>query len=293
MTSNMSNLSSQPLSVLLHMRTAVDAEIVARSGGAAADAKKAKKPKRVSQGSAWADFTKMIVTERAAEYAVFKETSESKVGVVPRFVAAYRKEHEAEWEAFQTTWNAAHLKAEKGFASPASSVAASADEGSVASEKVAKRRGPKKLADMTPEERAVHDAAVEKRREAKKAPSAAAAAAAAAAAPVVLTPAPLRLVAPAPLPVDTSPAVSMVPVPSSSPEAEEEAEEGGMVERIFTLDGQKYIRIWNEGENAWVSGDLWTADVSATSGQHTRGYYFGELMEDGSINTDAEEPAFE
>ena len=276
---------------LLEMRTAVDAEIIARSGGSAAaagagaDAKKAKKPKRASQGSAWADFTKMIVQEKVAEYTAFKEASESKLGVAPRFVAGYRKEHEAEWLAFQTTWNAAHPKAEKGAASSAAEESASADEGSVtsdSSEKVAKRRGPKKLADMTPEERAAHDAAVEKRREAKKAPSAAAAAAAAAAAPVVVAPVAAPVAAPVP-----SPAASV------APEAEEEeAEEGGMVERIFTLDGQKYLRIWDEGANAWAAGDLWIAKAIG-SGQHKRGDYVGELMEDGSINTDAEEPAFE
>ena len=283
---------------LLEMRTAVDAEIMARSAGAGAGAgagaKKAKKPKRASQGSAWADFTKMIVQEKVADYTAFKEASESKLGVAPRFVVAYRKEHEAEWLAFQTTWNAAHPKAEKGSASSASSVAtsaaeesASADEGSVASEKVAKRRGPKKLADMTPEERAAHDAAVEKRREAKKAPSAAAAAAAAAAAPVVLVPVPVA--APVAVPVP-SPAASVAPVPSSSPAAEDE--ESGMVQRVFTLDGQKFLRIWDEGANAWAAGDLWIAKAIG-SGQHERGDYVGELMEDGSINTDAEEPTFE
>ena len=283
---------------LLEMRTAVDAEIMARSAGAGAGAgaKKAKKPKRASQGSAWADFTKMIVQEKVADYTAFKEASESKLGVAPRFVVAYRKEHEAEWLAFQTTWNAAHPKAEKGSASSAAEESASADEGSVtseSSEKVAKRRGPKKLADMTPEERVAHDAAVEKRREAKKAPSAAAAAAAAAAAPVVLVPVPVAVAAPVAVPVPVampSPAASVAPVPSSSPAAEDE--ESGMVQRVFTLDGQKFLRIWDEGENAWAAGDLWIAKAIG-SGQHERGDYVGELMEDGSINTDAEEPTFE
>jgi hypothetical protein len=186
-----SKIATMPLEKLLEMRTAVDAEIMARSGGAVPGAaKKAKKPKRASQGSAWADFTQMIVKEKADEYTAFKEASETKLGVAPRFVAAYRKAHEAEWEAFQTTWNAEHPKAAKGSVASAAEEPASADEGSVASggsEKAAsgKRRGPKKLADMTPEERTAHDAAVQKRREAKKAPSAAAEEEAKAAAPVV------------------------------------------------------------------------------------------------------------
>ena len=278
-----------PLEKLLEMRTALDAEIVARSGGtgsAAGAAKKAKKPKRVSQGSAWADFTQMIVKEKADEYTAFKEASETKLGVAPRFVAAYRKAHEAEWEAFQTTWNAEHPKAAKGSVASAAEESASADEGSVtsgASEKVAsgKRRGPKKLTDMTPEERTAHDAAVQKRREAKKAPSAAAEEEAKAAAPVVVA-APVAAPKPAPLPLKAAPAK---PVAAPAPVAEEAEEEEGVEERIFTLDGQKYIRLWDSGAEDWATGDLWAVKANGE-----RDYYCGELMEDGSINTDAEEP---
>lgn len=284
-----SKIATMPLEKLLEMRTAVDAEIMARSGGAAPGAaKKAKKAKRVSQGSAWADFTQMIVKEKADEYTAFKEASESKLGVAPRFVAAYRKAHEAEWEAFQTTWNAEHPKAEKG-SKLAEEVeeSASADEGSVASgasEKAAsgKRRGPKKLADMTPEERAAHDAAVQKRREAKKAPAAAEEQEAKAAAPVVVVAAPV----PKPLPLKAAPAPA--PKPAPVPVPVEEAEEEGVEQRTFTLDGQKYIRLWDSGANDWATGDLWAVKANGE-----RDYYCGELMEDGSINTDAEEPAFE
>ena len=280
-----SKIANMPLEKLLEMRTAVDAEIMARSGGSGSGsgaAKKAKKPKRVSQGSAWADFTQMIVKEKADEYTAFKEASESKLGVAPRFVAAYRKAHEAEWEAFQTTWNTEHPKAAKGSVASAAEESASADEGSVASgasEKVAsgKRRGPKKLADMTPEERAVHDAAVQKRREAKKAPAAAEEQEAKAAAPVVAAP------APKPLPLKAVPAPVAAPVPA--PVVVEEAEEEGVEQRTFTLDGQKYIRLWDSGANDWATGDLWAVKANGE-----RDYYCGELMEDGSINTDAEEP---
>ena len=264
--------------MLLKLRSAVDAEIIARGGGATPAATKAKKPKRMSQGSAWADFTQMIVKSKADEYTAFKEASESKLGVAPRFVATYRKAHEAEWEAFQTEWNASHPKTKNGSA--AASVAEetpSADEDSVASgasEKApnGKRRGPKKLADMTPEERAAHDAAVQKRREAKKAPAAAEEQKAKAAAPVVVAPVPTPLLKPAPAP---APATSAV----------KEAEEEGMEERSFTLDGQKYIRLWDSVANQWATGDLWAAKADGD-----RDYYYGELMEDGSINTDAEEP---
>lgn len=284
-----SKIANMPLEKLLEMRTAVDAEIMARSGGAVPGAaKKAKKPKRVSQGSAWADFTQMIVKEKADEYTAFKEASESKLGVAPRFVAAYRKAHEAEWEAFQTTWNTEHPKAAKGSVASAAEESASADEGSVASgasEKVAsgKRRGPKKLADMTPEERTAHDAAVQKRREAKKAPAAAEEQEAKAAAPVVAVAAPAPKPAPKPLPLKA--VAAPVPAPVAAPVPVEEAEEEGVEQRTFTLDGQKYIRLWDSGANDWATGDLWAVKANGE-----RDYYCGELMEDGSINTDAEEP---
>ena len=281
-----SKIANMPLEKLLEMRTAVDAEIMARSGGAVPGAaKKAKKPKRVSQGSAWADFTQMIVKEKADEYTAFKEASESKLGVAPRFVAAYRKTHEAEWEAFQTEWNTEHPKAAKGSVASAAEESASADEGSVASgasEKVAsgKRRGPKKLADMTPEERTAHDAAVQKRREAKKAPAVAEEREAKAAAPVV------AVAAPAPAPVVAAPKpLPLKAVAAPVPAPVEEAEEEGVEQRTFTLDGQKYIRLWDSGANDWATGDLWALKANGE-----RDYYCGELMEDGSINTDAEEP---
>lgn len=304
-----SKIATMPLEKLLEMRTAVDAEIMARSGGAVPGAaKKAKKPKRVSQGSAWADFTQMIVKEKADEYTAFKEASESKLGVAPRFVAAYRKAHEAEWEAFQTEWNALNVRVKKfnqaraaraaveGGVASAAEESASSDEGSVASgasEKVAsgKRRGPKKLADMTPEERTAHDAAVQKRREAKKAPAAAEEQEAKAAAPVVVA-APVPVVAaPKPLPLKAAPApapkavAAPVPAPVAAPVPVEETEEEGVEQRTFTLDGQKYIRLWDSGANDWATGDLWAVKANGE-----RDYYCGELMEDGSINTDAEEP---
>jgi hypothetical protein len=39
-----------------------------------------------------------------------------------------------------------------------------------------------------------------------------------------------------------------------------------------------------DGNHEWLSGDLWLSKKGA------RGSYAGELMEDGSINADAEEP---
>jgi len=76
----------------------------------------------------------------------------------------------------------------------------------------------------------------------------------------------------APVPVVAAPA----------PEAEQEAEA-----LPFKLGGATYIRMGiskPDGNHEWLSGDLWLSKKGA------RGSYAGELMEDGSINADAEEP---
>ena len=68
----------------------------------------------------------------------------------------------------------------------------------------------------------------------------------------------------------------------AAPAAEQEAEA-----LPFKLGGATYIRMGiskPDGNHEWLSGDLWLSKKGA------RGSYAGELMEDGSINADAEEP---
>jgi len=55
--------------------------------------------------------------------------------------------------------------------------------------------------------------------------------------------------------------------------------------RKFQLDGHTYIRPWSGDD--WASTDLWYTDSAGAKAN-----YFGELMDDGSVNTDAEEPEF-
>ena len=122
-----------PLAQLLKEKTAVDEAIMALgAGGGAAVAASKPKAKRVTQGSAWADFTKKVTSEQVAEYTAFKEAAESKLGVAPKFVAAYRDKHQEEWTAFQAEWNAAHpkLSKEEKAASVAASVASVASTAS-------------------------------------------------------------------------------------------------------------------------------------------------------------------
>ena len=291
-------INTLPLDKLLAIMSACNAALVARAGGAvlplplAAGGKvkkvkeepKGPKVKRVTQGSAWADFTKMICSERAEAYAAFKEASEVKQGIAPRFVASYRSEHEAEWDTFQADWNAKHpkLSKEEKAASAAASVASEEEEiASVTSEEVKKRKGPKKLSEMTAEELAAHKARVAAKQAAKAAPTVEEVEAKAAA-PFVLAP------APAPAPAAEAPAAEVAEAPAAEVAEAEAEEEASLEPRTFTSGGQKYIRLWNTDTESWASGHLWLPKKKGTS--LTYGSYVGELMVDGSINPDSDEP---
>jgi hypothetical protein len=291
---------SMPL--LLASRTRIDEVIMARSAGvapapAAAGKKGAKKNKdgtekvkRKGSPGAWSDWTKKVMSDCDAEIKAFKEAAEKKGGAHLKWISANKGKTSPEWLAFKAEWDASHPKEAKGAKASDAEEAEEAEEdssppavgggGSVAAapavaEKVAKKRGPKKLADMTPEEKAAHDAKVAERKAKKAAEVAAEAAAVAAAGPVQPKPV-AELVAAAEAAAVPKPVAAAVPV----------AEEEGSIElKIFILDGQKYMRLWSSAANDWHTTDLWY-----TTKKGERGAYWGELMEDGSVNADAEEP---
>jgi hypothetical protein len=155
--------------------------------------------------------------------------------------------------------------------------------GPVAAEK------PKKV--LSPEHLAKLKAGREAKKAAKDAEKAIAEAEAKGESPIALSPAapaeaPVKAAkkpkeakkaAPAPEVVVAAPVVA-----APEPEAEQEAEA-----LPFKLGGATYIRMGiskPDGNHEWLSGDLWLSKKGA------RGSYAGELMEDGSINADAEEP---
>ena len=225
-----------------------------------------------------------VIGDRAEAYAAFKEASEVKQGIAPRFVASYRSEHEAEWDTFLADWNAKHpkLSKEEKAASAAASVASEEEEiASVTSEEVKKRKGPKKLSEMTAEELAAHKARVAAKQAAKAAPTVEEVEAKAAA-PFVLAP------APAPAPAAEAPAAEVAEAPAAEVAEAEAEEEASLEARTFTSGGQKYIRLWNTDTESWASGHLWLPKKKGTS--LTYGSYVGELMVDGSINPDSDEP---
>jgi hypothetical protein len=163
-------------------------------------------------------------------------------------------------------------------------------------EKAEKAEKPKRV--LTPEHLAKLKAGREAAKALKDAEKAAAAAEANEQSPIALMPeaAPdsdkakkpkkaKKAAAPVPAPAPVAvPVAAPAPVPVAvAEEAQVEAEE-----LPFKHGGAVYIRMGisnASGQPKWASNDLWMSKKGA------RGPYAGELMEDGSINADAEEPA--
>lgn len=259
---------------LLATRSAIDEAIMARSaagggGGGGGKATKVKEPKVKRKGSpgAWSDWTKKMMIENDVEIKAFKEAAEKKCGAHLKWISANKGKESAEWLTFKAEWDASHPKGAKEDSIDVSIAESSESEEAEATvvAVVVKKRGPKKLADMTEEEKAKHDAGVAERKAKKNAGANA-------------------LEAEAKASVAAKPPVALpvaLPVASSMPLAEEDCIEL----KVFTLDNQKYMRPWSGSANNWATGDLWY-----TTKKGEKSHYLGELMEDGSINADAEEP---
>lgn len=247
------------------------------------------KAKRASGPSAWGDWTKKVFAEQKAEIEAFKAASEVKQGAQLKWLSSggdKKGAHEepgpgserfgsksAAWLAFKTEWDVAHPK---GSGASVSGGSDAEGEAPVA-EAPKKRRGPKKLADMTPEELAA--------REAKKALKGAKKAEEEEAA---------REAAPfgRPNPAGGGGAeAAPVAVPVAAEEAAEESEEEETVELLpHVIDGTRYVRPGVKDESGaitWASGDLWFYKKSAPQ---NRGDYVGCVDEAGIIDSNAEEP---
>ena len=175
----------------------------------------------------------------------------------------YRGEDQSEWKAFEAAWKETHPKG-----SPAASVADDAsDAGSAegsdsAAEKPKAKRGPKKMADMTPEELA---AAKAKRAAAKAVKDAAKAASEA-----------VERASSCMEPAIPSAAVGGGGAPAAMPSAPEEPELSLLPFHHRKVD---YLRLGYtdaEGETVWDEpGDLWMADKT----------YAGILLASGKIDS--------
>jgi len=133
---------------------------------------KEKKPRaNTGKPTPHGDFTRKILAEHKDEVALFKVANPEMKGYHLAFVANYKKEHEEDFASFKAQWDIEHpteapVKAKK--VSPKDTKAKKSDvapvpvqeEVEVIVEPVTekKKRGPKKLAEMTPEELAIHNA---------------------------------------------------------------------------------------------------------------------------------------
>ncbi len=268
---------------LMVMRSEIETRITAiMSGGASivasgGSSKPAKKvaAKRSSGPSAWGDWTKQIMQEHKQELEEFKAQQATKQGAHLKWMGAggpgsgrFGKDSDA-WKGFKSEWDALHAKQP---ASSGASTASSDSEEAPSAEK--KRRGPKKLSEMTEEERAAHDAKKAEKRQAKNKD-----------AEVAATGADLGRT--------SQPSLTSIPEESQVTFAGDEEEVS--VELLpFVLDGTKYVRMGTKStdssEPVWATADLWYFKKTAVD---NKGDYVGKLDEDGSIDADAEEPQFE
>ena len=265
----MSSIEQMNVEQLLEQRAKIDAAINAMGGAKTGKNVEKKEKRKGGPAGPWAAWTTKVLAENKEAVEAFKLAAEKKIGAHLKWISENKGKDSAEYKAFAVEFAATHPKVSAPASEASSVVSAPVSEAaSVASEAAPKKRGPKKLADMTPEERAAHDKKLAERRSKKEAEKVA---------------------------VETvAKAEVAAPVPVAAPEPEEEAEsqsegEDALELLPFKLDGVSYFRLGaksSDGEIAW-QGDLWY------NKKGVRGSYVGNLQEDGSIDTDAEEPQLE
>ena len=286
------SLANMNVDQLLAERSKIDAAIKNLGASAEGSTKKEKKGKKkggpAGPWAAWTTHcTKVAYT---AEIAAFKEAAESKLGAHLKWISANAGKDSAEYKAFAAQFALDHPKG-SGASAKASVVSDEEEVASCVSDSgsgddakdakdakdaaAPKKRGAKKLADMTVEEKAAHDAKVAAKRAAK-----AAAKAEAAPAPEA---APVVSAAPA---ADAS--VNAEPVAAAEADASVNADEPAAEWLQFELDGTKYFRLGVKNADGSVvyEPDLWRFNKKTGA----RGSYVGALLDDGSIDADAEEP---
>jgi hypothetical protein len=272
----------------------------ANSGGAKGKLTKTGKVRKPSSNkgkpTARGDFTKKITAECADDFAAYKEANPDLKGPHLSWYKHYIDEHKEEYEAFKAAWALEHPKessegAEGETESTDGGHAGGADSAESAEATAAK---PKKV--LSPEHLAKMKAGREAKLAEKKAAKDLLEAAAKSGAPIALpqseAPEPAAAATPAKMKgpkkvtkkvTEPVPVAALVPAPvivAAEPEADPE-------ELPFKHNGLTYIRIGTQkadGNHIWASTDLWHSKKGKRAG------YAGELMEDGSINEDAEEP---
>lgn len=289
------NFMSMPITDLLAYRSALEAAIISQCGGSAAgaialpevkgkkgkDGKEKKPSARAGKPTAYGDFSSKIQKEFAEQIKEFKEANPEMKGAHMTWVGTYKEQHPEIYEAFKAEWAVAHPKTETASAD------ASADEAAGDATAAAEAK-PKKV--LSPEHLAKMKAGREQKKAAKDAEKALAEAEGRADAPIALLPKAEKPKAQKePKKAKKAAEITVPVVPIAAPPAPAEDGEKEAEALPFKLGGATYIRMGvskPDGNHEWLSGDLWLSKKGGTE----RGAYAGELMEDGSINTDAEEP---
>ena len=279
------DFASMNLTQLLAARSQIDADIAMKTGGAVAgtsltkSGKPRKTPKNAGKPTAYGDFSSKIQKEHAEEIKAFKAANPDIKSPHFSYVGNYKKEHDDEYKAFLAEWEALHPKDAESAADE------DAEEKSETSSQK-KRRGPKKLSEMTPEERVKHDEAVAARKAKKEA--------AATEAPHAEPAAPVEGASAKPAKKTVKKAakkeVAIVTPVAVITEVEAEAEEDPEL-LPFKHKGKNYLRLGakrEDGKHLWTSGNLWESKKGA------KGAYVGSLQADGTIDEDEElEPIIE
>jgi hypothetical protein len=303
-TPSFSNLDVLSPAQLLDLRSLVDNAFFRKTGGASvipmasansAGAKvkltktgKVRKPSsNKGKPTARGDFTKKITAERADDFAAYKEANPDLKGPHLSWYKHYIDEHKDEYEAFKAAWALEHPK------ESSDSAEGEAESDGAAAEGAAEAK-PKKV--LSPEHLAKMKAGREAKLAEKKAAKDLLEAAAKANGPISLAPLVAEedvVAAPAVKPVKlkgpkTVTKKAAAPAPAPVPVVEVAQEDVAPEELPFKHNGITYIRIGiqkADGNHIWASTDLWHTKKGKRAG------YAGELMEDGSINEDAEEPS--
>ena len=262
--------------------------IVAYAKGKKPKASKEPKAKRETGPSAWGDWSKKVWAEQKSEIEVYKGSIDVKQGAHLKWLAIgkdgekggpgserFGKESSA-WLDFKAEWDVAHPKDQK-VSAPATVGSDTTDgEGEVTKEAPKKRRGPKKISEMTPEEletraikKALKGAKKSKEEEEGRA----------------------EIPVGNPLTPTLAPHIggggSTTPVVAAS-EVVEEEEEVELI--VYIIDGTRYVRPGNKAEDGtitWATGDLWFFKKTAVL---NKGDYVGCVDEHGIIDSNAEEP---
>jgi len=302
----MSSLSLTTLSLteLLNQRSMIDAEIAKQTGGASVVAtesskgkgKKEKKPSsRSGKPTSWSAFSSMLQKEHAEDIKAYKTANPDLKSAHLKWVGDYKLSHLEEYEAFKTKFEAENPKT---TVTEVTTVSEGEEGTEATTEPKATTEKPKRV--LSPEHLAKLKAGREASRAKKQEEKNKEVAEAVAEAPVSLTvpetavtvteeaPAPKKKTIKTVKKKESKAEVLTQPQPETAVTTEEaQAPKAEGVELPFKIGPSSYIRFGvpsEGGETNWLSNDLWL------NKRGSRGAYVGELMEDGSINTDAEEP---